>query len=83
MTVRDFRDSDGQVADKEREEDGQHHLRYPPLVAACLGFPRILDGGPLVGAVVEAPGDVVLRALMFAHPLLRTVEEIRIFSLFS
>lgn len=70
MVVGHLRDSNGQVTDEERQEDGQHHLGDPPFVTPGLRLPIILDGRPLVRAVVESPRARVLGSLMLPHSLL-------------
>lgn len=69
MIVSHLRDSDGQVADKERQEDGEHHLGDPPLIAPRLRLSVVFDCRPLVCAVVECARTRVLGSLVFPHSL--------------
>ena len=43
--IGDLDDRDGQVTRDETEEDGQHHLRDPPLAAPLLDLPGIPTRG--------------------------------------
>lgn len=43
VAICNFRDGDRQVADEERQEDCENHLRNSPLVATRFRFPRIFD----------------------------------------
>lgn len=54
MTISDFSDSDGQVADEEGEEDGENHLSDAPLVTARLAVPVVFHCGPFLRVVESA-----------------------------
>lgn len=81
MTICYFSNSDGQVADEERQENGEDHLSDAPFISFCFCFSVILYRGSFVitCAVVKRTGAATLGSLVLAHALFRTGMKYKFF----